>query len=99
MRYLTLIQDNIEEYATIEFVVSAELLVTPSPSRTPILTTGEIIGIAVGGAVFLILVTTLLLIFFIWLVENSIHVLACISSQNSSNGRLLFCLWVRIQQL
>ena len=54
--------------------MSAELIVTPSPSRTPILTTGEIIGIAVGGAVFVILVTTLLLIFSVWLVEIiSIH--------------------------
>ena len=49
--------------------MSAELIVTPSPSRTPILTTGEIIGVAVGGAVFVILVTTLLLIFSVWLVE------------------------------
>ena len=66
---LSLLQNNIDLYETHGFrIVSAEplLSLTPTPAPTPILTTGQSVGIAFGVLFFIILLTSLLIICVAW---------------------------------
>ncbi len=54
------------EYSTLGFDVASVELPTDSESTSPILTTNQIIGIAVGGGLGLILILAILLIIITW---------------------------------